>query len=517
MFKRAALAVALFLVPVPGIAERIVLRSESGFEISGDYLGYDGRYVRIASESGPLTLDLERMTCEGTACPDPATFVPELRISGAPRMAEVLLPALIESFARQDGQDVQRTGAAGTIYVLQSGERESLRLSINSSTTAEGFADLLSNEADMVMALREVSRSERRLLRDAGLGDLNAASQSRIVAVAGLVPVVAQAHSLREIPIADLARAFAGKIDNWADLNAPDGPVSLHVRGPDTGFIEGFERRFLLPSRLRLSDSITYHATEAEVQAAVEADLNALGLTTADQVVGTRVLRLTGSCGLSVGTSEETLKTADYPLAMPLFFYLPQRRLPATAARFVEWLDSPQAQAVVRRSGFTDLAASEIPLDSQGERLANAIRKAGDEITLSELQRMLRRLDGFTRLSATFRFESGSTRLDAQSRSNLRRLTQALHQGELAGRRILLAGFSDSREPGDEDRALSLARAEMLKDRLAAALRDGEAVTLETGAFGTALPMACDDTEVGRQVNRRVEVWVTSPPRPVSE
>jgi phosphate transport system substrate-binding protein len=27
-------------------------------------------------------------------------------------------------------------------------------------------------------------------------------------------------------------------------------------------------------------------------------------------------------------------------------------------------------------------------------------------------------------------------------------------------------------------------------------------------AFGEAMPMACDDTAWGRQVNRRVEVWV---------
>jgi len=33
-------------------------------------------------------------------------------------------------------------------------------------------------------------------------------------------------------------------------------------------------------------------------------------------------------------------------------------------------------------------------------------------------------------------------------------------------------------------------------------------VTVETEAFGEALPMGCDDTEWGRQMNRRVELWV---------
>jgi phosphate transport system substrate-binding protein len=31
---------------------------------------------------------------------------------------------------------------------------------------------------------------------------------------------------------------------------------------------------------------------------------------------------------------------------------------------------------------------------------------------------------------------------------------------------------------------------------------------MRTAAFGEALPMACEDTDWGRAVNRRVEVWV---------
>jgi len=31
---------------------------------------------------------------------------------------------------------------------------------------------------------------------------------------------------------------------------------------------------------------------------------------------------------------------------------------------------------------------------------------------------------------------------------------------------------------------------------------------LDVDAFGETMPMACDDSDWGRQVNRRVEVWV---------
>ena len=33
-------------------------------------------------------------------------------------------------------------------------------------------------------------------------------------------------------------------------------------------------------------------------------------------------------------------------------------------------------------------------------------------------------------------------------------------------------------------------------------------VTLHTKAFGEALPIACDESPIGRQLNRRVGVWL---------
>ena len=126
-----------------------------------------------------------------------------------------------------------------------------------------------------------------------------------------------------------------------------------------------------------------------------------------------------------------------------------------------------------------------------------------------ELQRLVRVLTPRTRLSTSFRFEVGSTRLDAQSRSNLMSLGQAIRDGRYDGQSLMLVGFSDGRGAPGPNRDLSSARAESVKRELIAALGAlPEGVTVETEAFGEALPMGCDDTEWGRQMNRRVELWV---------
>ena len=193
-----------------------------------------------------------------------------------------------------------------------------------------------------------------------------------------------------------------------------------------------------------------------------------------------------------------------------MFLYSPARRFPALAREFMTYLRSAPAQLVIRRAGFTDQMPEEIAIDQQGDRFANAITRAGEEVGLGELQRMVRTLVPLSRLSTTFRFEVGSTRLDAQSRSNIEQLARALEEGRYDSRRLVFVGFSDGDGPATANRAIAQRRAEAVRDAVMSAAEAAhlDRVAIEVEAFGEAMPMACDDSAWGRQVNRRVEVWV---------
>jgi len=165
---------------------------------------------------------------------------------------------------------------------------------------------------------------------------------------------------------------------------------------------------------------------------------------------------------------------------------------------------------VVRRAGFTDQSPEEIPINAQGSRFANAIAAAGAEVPLSELQRMIGTFSGMKRLSTTFRFEVGSARLDAQSRSHVEQLARAVETGAYDTRQLVFVGFSDGEGPATANREIAQRRAEAVMEamRSAAETANFDRVRITAEAFGEALPMACDDSAWGRQVNRRVEVWV---------
>lgn len=508
----AAIFAAFFLVsPWGALAQDVTLTSRDGaVEVSGTLLSFDGEFYRVETRYGQLTLDGQAVNCEGPGCPRLEDYVAEFSFSGARSMGSVLLPALIESFAERRGLKVQRTDedTERFRYVLTSADTgaDVARIGFRLSTTSEGFADLLAGEADLVMATREVRPDEVDMVREAGLGNLRAGSRSRIVALDALVPIVADSNPLRDITVQQLTDLLSGAVTQW-----PDGeePVNIQARAPGVGLSQLVHDRLLAPVDAVLTQA-EIHDSDESLAAAVARDRWALAVTRQSETGNARVLRLGGDCGMSPRLDRRSLKAEDYPFAAPLILYRPARRLPLFAREFLTYLSTPAAQIVVRRAGYVDQTREQIALDAQGERLANAIAKAGDEVTLSELKRMAAAMRGTVRLTTSFRFRGGSTAMDAQSSGNIDDLARALEAGVFDGRTLMFVGFSDGEGSAGANRRIAERRAQAVRDAVQAAAlsADLSRVVFAAEGFGEAMPMACDDTEWGRHVNRRVEVWL---------
>ena len=519
-FRAAPFAALLFLGwaaswCTAAFAQDVTLRSRDGaIELTGTLLGFDGDFYRIDTRYGELTVDGSGVLCEGVGCPSLIDFVAELKISGSATIGEVLLPALVESFALRNGLQATRQQVDDThiLYALgniRSGKTVG-RISVHATTTDEGFSDLLQDDADVVMALREIRATERDAARDAGLGDLSHANRSRVLALDAMVPVVSPRNPVSVISLADLARVFAGQIDNWQALGGPDAPIEVHSRNAASGLAQGAQDRLMAPAGLTLRDDVVRHDSNVALSRAVARDPFGIGLASFSEIGNTKPLSLSGSCPFQLRAARRTIKTEDYPLTAPMFLYLPARRLPALAREFLGFTRSPAAQIVIRRAGFVDQAPEEVPTDLQGDRFVNAITVAEGSEGLLALQTMTQTLAPMRRLTTSFRFEAGSARLDAQSRSNVQQLARALESGRYDGRKLVFVGFSDGVGPASANLDIARARAAAVRQAVtdAAETADLDRLEIDSIAFGEALPMACDDTAWGRQVNRRVEVWV---------
>jgi phosphate transport system substrate-binding protein len=125
------------------------------------------------------------------------------------------------------------------------------------------------------------------------------------------------------------------------------------------------------------------------------------------------------------------------------------------------------------------------------------------------LKQLLFDLDTGYRLSTTLRFEAASTQLAQESEEALERVIAFLKEQDLSQRKILVAGYSDTSGNPGRNKVLSSQRAEAARQALLSA---GTGVVKPTQisavGYGQMFPISCNDTEEGRNRNRRVEIWL---------
>ena len=479
---RAAVIAAL-LVCEPALAQDVTLTSRDGsLALTGVLQGYDGEFYRIETGYGALTVDGQGVICDGPACPDLTAPKAVIRLVGAADAGLALLPGLIAGFAASRGL-VYAPGEPSLIIDPATGKTLA-EFSFLAATPENAHAEMKAGRAELIVAA----------MTEPDFG-------SRALALDALVPVVASDNPLPLISTPDLARALAGEVSNWAQIGGPDMPLVLHALDAGTGLQQALSARL----GRQISASVV-HPDLATLAAAVARDPFALAVTGQASVGDARALPLTDSCGFPLLPSALAVKAEDYPLSLPLYLLTPRRRLPLVAREFLEYLASPGAQIAVAQAGYVDRGVARQPMTADGLRLLNAIKGAGEETTLADLQRLAGVMDGADRLSLTFRFQDGSTQLDAHSRDNLVDLGRLLEAGIFDDQALVLAGFSDGSGAAVANLDLSRSRADSVLAALAEVAPG--AVLPVVQAFGEALPMACDTTAAGRRLNRRVELWI---------
>ncbi len=480
-----ALALA---VAMPALAGPVQLTSpDGGITVEGELLSRDGELFRIETAFGPVTVDAGMMRCSGAGCPDPAALVARFSVDGAPDLVFRLLPALLEVFADTSGLDA-------------------LRKYTDDKAVSWDLREIGSDRLVAVVDVKAVHQPEDvagiapgslHLSRD----EVPPPIRQDVIALDALVAAVAPQNPRAMVTLAQLRGLLSGRFDTWARLGGPDLPVTVHVSSR-------WQARIPQSLGARLASTATVHEDVNRLADSVAASPRALGLLPYSSLGNAVPLVLSGACGLATPATRETIRAEDFPFTQPIFLQRTGADQPRIIRDFIAFSRSPEAQPVIRAAGFVDQAIGRIGFEHQGDRIANAVLSAGDDVeTNAQVRDMIGTLLNGERLTLTFRFRDGESDLDAQSAANVQRLADAISSGEFDGQTILFAGFSDAAGPNDGNQRLSERRARAVRRAVAARLTDA-VVDLEIAGFGELMPMACDDTPWGAQVNRRVETWV---------
>ena len=216
------------------------------------------------------------------------------------------------------------------------------------------------------------------------------------------------------------------------------------------------------------------------------------------------------TCGLLSPPTDFRMKIDDYALSRRLYAYTNPGANHPEAQAFLDWTLTGEAHAYVKESNFVDRDLERMRLEDMGMMLVHTAA-AEPDFDGAQYSDMMQQLRGADRLSTSFRFNTGSSVLDVESTRNVEELAARMEAGEFDGLEVLLVGFTDSVGEVDRNTALAQSRADAVRSVLTQSLSSENAQRLHPVSYGELLPLSCNEDEVGRERNRRVEVWLRLP------
>lgn len=521
--KAMALVTALSGFPaavaIPQTAETpkvVTLKSFDGFtQLRGKLVNFDGTNYTIETVLGLINVDAGQVECEGEACPQNLLYGARFGIHGSSTIG-ALMPALIEGFADSlDATVIRELGASddgATLRIIHENGREMAAVDLRTLDSAAAFASLATGVAEIGMSSRRIRDQDMPQLTGAGLQDPRDTEAEHVIGLDGLIAVVHPDSPIQSISMEELALIFSGNATNWSQIGGPDQPINIYIDDESSGTYQVFEALALRPYGVQLTPEAQTVPNSREVSDSVAGDPNGIGVTALALERAARALPIRQECGILSYPTSFAMKTEEYPLSRRLYLYTPRQAMTAHARSLIDFAATDEAHRLIEDAGFVSLGVEAASPNNQGGRIIHAIT-GEEQVPIQLLRTFLNDVKSGVRLSTTFRFTPGASRLEPRSQQDAVQFARDLAAGKYAGKEILLLGFTDSVGQFPLNQALSARRAQVVADTLAAAAPEGglgNAAIIVKG-YGELAPVGCNTTPYGRSTNRRVEVWVRDP------
>jgi len=505
----------------PAFSEEVTLKlNTGGLTITGKLINFDGENYLVETEAlGTIRVSKEKFTCSGAGCaqaPATAHVVTSttgatIRVRGSTTVGLELFPAMIEKYAATKDATVERNDEDATKFDLRLTDNDGNEIAtfdfetLGSSTA---FRNLITGEADIGMASRPISDKEIGQLAQAGFTGMNRPGHEHVVGLDGVAVVISARNKVGSLSLEEISKAFSGEVRDWSELGGAPGRITVYAKGDDSATFQLFRDLVLKPFKRSISPDAKQFVTNTELAEAVTKDNGGIGIVTLAEIGATKPLSIKDTCGLLHEPSDFGVKSGEYPLSHSLYLYTTELK-DKIASEVVEYAVSHAVDDVVEKVGFITKSVRTVPFDRFRNHVAASLETPPEDFDIVLMRQLMKTLGAGERLSTTMRFLPSSSQLDSESVQALSRVARYLKTVDLTKKKVIVVGYSDTTGVFDLNKELSRKRASAVRDGLVLAANGGLTPNqIEVQAYGELMPVACNDTNAGRQKNRRVEIWL---------
>ena len=480
--------------------------------IAPTFAGFGWYLCAVVTASLALNADDGRGQVFRTGGASPAS---SFAIHGSNTIGARLMPAIIEAYAASvDATASTATGdrpeEVGVRLATRAGNTLAT-IALHSHGSGTAVPGLVKGGAAIGMMSRPIDDKEVKSALAVGLPDLRGPGHEHVLALDGLLILTSPQNPVGSLTLDQIAAIFSGKLTDWSALGRPPGAIEVYARDDKSGTFDTFNALVLKPRKLAIRADATRLESSEELSDQVASNPRAIRFVGFAYLRSAKAVSIENDCGITIQPTTFDIKTEMYPLARRLYLYTGKPSEQSTADELLKFALSSKARDAVVSAGFIDQEFELPNTHDQLQRVTQGLSALEPDVDVAALKNLATTLKTTARLSVNLFFRDQSATLDNKALEDVKRVAAYLRglARTHPDKKVILAGFSDSRGPFKTNAALSAARAaEVRRAVLQAAGADVPASMVESRGFSELLPLNCQATKESLQRNRRVEVWV---------
>jgi phosphate transport system substrate-binding protein len=225
----------------------------------------------------------------------------------------------------------------------------SIKVQVTGGGSGVGLAALQNGTTEIADSSRPIKDKEKQAVQ----AKFNVAPAETAVAKDGVAFYVHESNAVQKLSIDQLRRIYEGEIKNWKDVGGKDARIVLYSRENSSGTY-AYVKEEVLKGEDYAPEAQTLPGTAAVVNA-VAKEPNGIGYGGAAYAKGVREVRVAATdADAGELPAKANVVSGKYPLSRNLFMYT--RGAPKGEAKtFVDWVLSPEGQAIVEKVGYYPL------------------------------------------------------------------------------------------------------------------------------------------------------------------
>jgi phosphate transport system substrate-binding protein len=225
----------------------------------------------------------------------------------------------------------------------------SIKVQVTGGGSGVGLAALQNGTTEIADSSRPIKDKEKQAVQ----AKFNVAPAETAVAKDGVAFYIHESNAVQKLSIDQLRRIYEGEIKNWKDVGGKDARIVLYSRENSSGTY-AYVKEEVLKGEDYAPEAQTLPGTAAVVNA-VAKEPNGIGYGGAAYAKGVREVRVAATdADAGELPAKANVVSGKYPLSRNLFMYT--RGAPKGEAKtFVDWVLSPEGQAIVEKVGYYPL------------------------------------------------------------------------------------------------------------------------------------------------------------------